>query len=837
MFRVVLSECMQDVRYALRQFQQRLSFSVVTILILALGIGATTAIFSILNSMILRPLPVRGPQRLVTLAAPFRANAGLRTYWSYSIWQQIRINRELFDGAFAWSEQRFNLSDRGEAEPAAGIFVSGDYFTTLGVHATTGRVLNASDDVPGGGPDGLVAVISYELWQRRYAGARDIVGRELSVDGVRFTVVGVMPREFFGTEVGRTIDVAVPLGSEPSIHRGNAALGAPGWYWLEVMLRLKPGQSIQNTNQKLHAIGPGIIQDAVMPDDLPVQFVPNLRSDPFTAVPGITGVSSARSRYDGPISILMVTVTALLIIACANIANLLLARALSRRYEITVRLALGASRWRLMRQTLIESLMLSSISGLLGLSMAGTLGRVLVRQISGPADPLVLDLSIDWRMLVFAMAVSIATAILFGTAPAWTSATMAPIDALNERGRGNMLGGGGTFSSGLVVGQVALSALLIIIAGLFIRTFVNLANVSTGYETNRITLIDLNLRHTPADPSRRLALFHDLVNAAATIPGVEHAAGSFVTPISNTRFGGTIQTPGRDGPTRSGTTFINFVTPGWLATYGLRLRAGRDLDETDTRNDPPVAIVNQAFVRRFLASREPIGETIKYSFNGEDFSAPTTIVGVSSDAVYQSLRDGMQATLYMPIAQWDLSAAMTDITISIRAVDRPSAALTRTVADALTRVYGDMSFIVRPLDDQVMASLARERAIANLSVWFGATALLLASIGLYGVMSYNVNRRRSEIGIRLALGGTPASIMGMVFRHAYFLVLLGVIIGTVVSVWASSFVASLLYEIDPHDRSIIAAAVFALIVAAAIATWLPASRASRTDSGTVLRAE
>jgi putative ABC transport system permease protein len=832
-----LSETLQDIRYGVRQLVQHRSFTIVTIFILALGIGGTTAIFSVLNSMILRPLPVRDPQRLVTLSAPFRANAGLRSYWSYGIWQQIRNSRQLFGGTMAWSEQRFNLSSRGEAEPASGIFVSGDYFATLGVSALTGRTLNAGDDVPGGGPDGLVAMISYGLWQRRYAGVQNVAGRQLSVDGVPFTIVGVMPREFFGTEVGRTIDVAVPLGAEPSIHASNAALGAPDWYWLTIMLRLKPNQSMEAANAALHVIGPGIIQNSKMPSDLPVQFVPQLRSEPFAATSGITGVSTARAQYNRPLTILLATVAALLVIACANVANLLLARAVVRRYEITVRLALGASRWRLVRQSLAESLILSSASAIGGLLITGAFSRTLVAQLSLPADPVFLDLSFDWRVMTFTAALAVATAIVFGMAPAWTSVRTAPIDALNERGRGNSTAGRGILSSSLVVAQIGLSVVLLIIGGLFIRTFTNLTHVSTGFEINSIGVMDLSLAHASADGAKRLALFQELVSAARTVPGIEQATGSFVTPISDSGFGGTIELMGQNGPARPGTAFINFVTPGWFQTYGIRLRDGRDFRESDNGKAQPVAVVNNAFVRRFMGAKNPIGETVKYSFNGGDFSTAKTIVGVAHDAVYRSLREGMRPTLYMPLTQWEMSPLMNEIAISVRGVDRLSGALTRSMVDALTRVDGDITFTARPLAEQMNASLTRERAVAQISGCFGAVALVLANIGLYGLMSYSVSRRRAEMGIRIALGGTPAMIMRMVFRRAYPLVLLGIGLGSVVAFWASRFVASLLYEIDPHDTRIMAAAAFALIIAAAVAVWLPAARISRTDPATVLKAE
>lgn len=831
----LLAESIQDCRYGMRQLCQHRSFAIIAVVILGLGIGATTAIFSVISSLILRPLPVREPQRLVTLSTPFRANAGLRTVWSYAIWEQIRSNTKLFDGALAWSAQRFNLSDRGEADPVSGVFASSEYFTTLGVPALIGRTFEASDDTRSGGSDGHVAVISHGLWQGRYGGASDVIGRRLAVEGLPFTIIGVMPRGFFGTEVGQMVDVALPLGAEPSIHASNPALDAPDWYWLSVMLRLKPGQSPEAANAALQALGPGIIRDAVMPADLPVQFLPQLRSEPFVATPAITGLSTVRGQFDRPLLILLATVFVLLLIACANVANLLLERAISRRYEITVRLALGASRWRLFRQTLVESLILSSIGAAVGLSIAGPGSRVLVALLSGPANPVFLNLSMDWRVIAFTAGLAVATAMLFGTAPAWTSATLMPIDALKERGSGNSPGFRRVLSSGLVIAQLAFSLVLLVISGLFIGTIVRLAHVPTGYDTDRIAILDVTLRRPPADPVKRLSLFRDLVNAAGAVPGVAHAAGSFVTPVSNSRFSGTIESRAFESATTRGASFINFVTPGWFETYGMRLRSGRDFGDADTSNGLDVAVVNEAFVRRFLPVRNPIGETVKYSFNGRDFSLAKTIVGVTSDAVYQSLRDGIQPTIYMPLAQWDSAALFSDISISVRAANGSSAALARPIADAVARVDGDISFTFRSLADQVNASLARESAVAKLSAWFGLMALVLASVGLYGVLSYAVSRRRAEIGVRIAVGATPSAVMRMMFRRAYLLVAIGILIGGVTSFWASRLVSSVLYGIGPHDTLVLTTSILVLTTAATAAVWLPAVRASRTDPASVLR--
>ena len=832
---------MRDLRLAVRALTATPVVSFVAVLSLALGIGANTAMFSIVNSLLLRALPVKAPQQLALLTDnPAR---GIMA-WTNPIWEQIRQRRGVFDGVFAWSTMRFNLAAGGEAEFVDGIWASGSMFETLGVPAMLGRTFTDADDARGGGPDGPVTVISYAFWQRRFGGAADAIGKTLEIERVPYTIIGVTPADFFGPDVGRAFDVAIPIGTEPLIRGKEAALDQKWWWWLTVMARLKPGQSIEAATAALRGLQPQI-REGALPGGPPGAVADYLK-DQFTLVAAGTGNSSLRRRYERPLLTILVVVALVLLIACANIANLLLARATARRHEWSVRLALGASRWRLGRQLLTESLLLAGAGAALGVVVAQWGSRLLVSQLSTRTNTVFLDLALDWRVLAFTSAVTIVTALLFGTAPALRATRAAPAYALRAsagQARSPVVYGlprrslGEGWASGLVVAQVALSLVLVVAAGLFVRTFSSLANLHLGFDRDRVLLVSVNAQRTGVPAADRLPLWERLRQRVLAVPGVSAAAVSFVTPVAGGVWNNTVWvSDGVPMSARQRVSNFNAVTPGWFTTFGTPILAGRDFNDGDRKNAPSVILVNQAFAKKFLNGANPIGHTVVIGA-GDRPAPPREVVGLVADAVYRALREPVPPTMYIPVAQFDDSQqpAPPAASINVRAANGSPALLARSVGAAVGDVNRDLALTYRLLADQVDASLTQERIVAMMSAFFGALALLLAGLGLYGVTSYAVTRRRAEIGIRMALGAAPAGVVRLVLSRVTLLVAIGIAIGAGASVWLSTFVATLLYGLQPRDPVTLAGAAVALAAVGALAGWLPAYRASRIDPAQVLR--
>jgi len=816
----------QDVRLAFRQLIATPVVTTVAVLSLALGIGANTAIFSLVNTLSLRALPVKDPQQLALLS-----NLPEQDSWTFPVWQELRRHPQLFQSAFAWCPQRFNLASGGVAEFVDGAWATAGMFDTLGVPALLGRTFTEADDVRGGGPDGPVAVISYGFWQRRFGGAADAIGRRLTLERIPFTIVGIMPPDFFGPDVGGRIDVAVPVGMV-TVVRPERRLEQRDWWWLSIMVRLKPDQSVDQATDAFRAVQPQI-RSATLPDWAPADLDHYLK-DGIAFVPAATGTSALRARYERPLVTIMVVFALVLLIACANIANLLLARATARRHEWSVRLALGASRWRLVRLLLTESLVLSIIGAGLGFLIARWGSQLLVRELSTATNTVFLDLSLDWRVLTFTTGVAVVTALLFGTAPAFRAAGVAPMDAIKEQGRGGDTGKM-SVASALVVAQVALSVVLVVAAALFVRTFDKLARLDLGFDPAPVLTVRMNAERAPIDPSQRMAIFERAREAVRALPGVQSAALSYTTPVSGYMWGNRLEVSGGVALTDAQrSTYRNEVSPEFFETFGQRLVAGRAFIDRDRDGAPPVAIVNEAFARRFLGGANPIGHTVRRMRSRADEPA-LEIVGVVGDAVYRRLRDPIPPTLYTPFGQSNTDLATTEFILNVRAASGSPALLTRSVADAIGGVNRDLTLTFRPLSDQINAALTQERIVAMLSAFFGGLALLLAGLGLYGVTSYAVTRRRTEIGIRMALGAAPAGVVRLVLARVSMLVGIGVLAGAGASVWASTLVATLLYGLEPRDPATLAGAAALLAAIGAIAGWVPAHRASRIDPAQVLR--
>ena len=824
---------LQDVRLAFRSLRATPIVTAVAALSLALGIGANTAIFSLVNSLLLRSLPVASPDRLVAVSTGPSLS---QQHYSFATFDQIRQHIPTFDGALAWAGPgRFTLSDQSNPQAVDGIFVSDDFFATLGVHMLLGRGFTPADDARGGGSAGPAVVISYGLWQQRYGGAASVIGTPVVVERAPATIVGVTPPAFFGIEVGRTFEIALPLHTQPLIRAGAA--NTDDSVGLQVMLRLKPSQPLDAATATLRAAQP-MIRATSMPKGW-AQAPEAYLADPFLLDRSGGGISPLRQRFARPLVTILVVVGLVLVIACANIANLLLARGAARRHELTVRLALGASRWRLARPMLVESLVLSVMGTAAGLLFAGWASRLLVAQLSTSVTHVMLDLSLDWRVLAFTATTMAATAIVFGVVPAIQATRVAPIDALKQHGLDAASDGRFTLSNMLVVSQVALSLILVVAAGLFVGTFERLAQSSLGFDHDRILVVGVNAARTAVAPADRWAFYQRLVNAASAVPGVAQAGGSMTTPISDADFRMFASVPGVERRANADQSArINFVTPGWLATYGTAVRAGRDVSDRDTNATPPIVLVNEAFVRRFLADKNPIGAaiTVALGTGGEIPLGSRTVEGVVADAVYKSVREAAPPTMYFPAAQWSFPIPMVPtFFVGVRSAIASPELLIRSVASAMTGVNPDITLTFRTLSDQINASLIQERLVAMIAGFFGALALLLAGLGLYGVTSYAVSRRRTEIGIRMALGAAPGGVIRLVLSRVTMLVGIGVVVGTGISIWASTFVATLLYGLEPRDPITLIGAAIVLASVGAAAGWLPAYRASRIDPAEVLR--
>ncbi len=825
---VALERVGRDVRYGLRLLRRSPSFATVAILSLALGIGANSAIYSIINSLFLRTLPVREPQRLVDVSCGPDCGS-----WTNPLWEAFRNRPELFDGAFAWSNTRFDLSQGGATDYVPGLWASGRFFEVLGVPAILGRTLTPADDARGGGPDGAVVVISYSLWQRRFGGSSGAIGQVLTIQRVPYTIVGVSPPDFFGPQVGSTFDVVVPIGTEPLQEGKQSKLDARRSYWLHVMARLKPQQSLQAGIAALGVVQPQIREATRPPDEA---LTSGYLVDSFTLVPAGTGTSSLRSNYQQPLYLLMGIVSLVLLIACANVANLLLARGTARRHEFSVRLALGASRGRLAQQLLVESLALSGTAAALGLVVAVWGSRLLVAQLSTQAHLVFLDLTLDWRVLTFTTAVTIGTALIFGLAPVLRATRTAPQESMKSHGRTIAGESRAGFAGALVVAQVCLSLVLVVGAGLFVRTLASLAALNLGFDRDPILTVGVSLQGMTSDDEARRALFPRVLDAARAVPGVASAALSLIVPVSGDAWHTEIQNPpGLSLPGRQRNAYINAVSPGWFQTYGTPIVAGRDISDRDRQGAPPVALINETAARRFFPAANPIGQTIRQTGDNPT-AAPREIVGVVKDAAYGahgSLREAIPSTLYLALAQAPTAEPATNL--SVRAAGGPPMLLARGIASALGTVNPNLALTFQPLANQIQGSYVRERLLAMLAGFFGSVALLLAGLGLYGVISYAVIRRRTEIGVRLALGSSPTGIVQLVFRRVAVLVLAGIVAGGALSWWLASFIAALLFNVPARDPVTLVGAIAVLVGIGFLAGGLPAWRASRIDPSVALR--
>jgi len=830
-----VTDLWQDLRYGARLLRTSPGFFAVATLSLALGIGANTAIFELLNAVRLRMLPLAHPEQLAELKIAENEHCCSGNFsdrnpnFTYLQWEQIRTHQQAFSGVFAWGDVRFNLAEAGEVQFAEGLWVSGQFFRTLGVRPQLGRLLDDEDDRPGCGSPS--AVISYAFWQREYGGVPEAIGKKLSLDGHPLVVAGVTPAGFFGVEVGRNFDVAVPVCAEPWIAGEQSHLAKRHHWWLAVMGRLKPGWSVDRAAAQAKAMSPAVFETTVPP---------NYRADgakyyteyKLTATPAGSGVSSLRKRYEQPLLLLLGIAGLVLLIACANLANLTLARASAREREMAIRLAVGAGRGRLIRQLLAESFLLTMIGAALGAGLARWLSSGLVSFLTTGSNPLFLQLEPDWRVLAFTAAVAVLTCMLFGLTPA-LRATSTPASAAMKAGGRGLTSPHERFGLRrlLVVSQVALSIVLLVGALLFSGSLEKLTSLDAGFrqEGLLITGIDISRLHFPA--ARRQVFYRDLLAAVRATPGVEQAASADIVQISGDGWNDVIEIFGQKSEGRM-VPWFDGVSAGYLRTMGTPLIAGRDFDDRDTPSSPEVAIVNREFSRKFLGGGDPIGKQFRVLSGPGEPEHIYQIVGLVKNSKYQNLREDFKPLVYVAAGQRKDPGMGENLMVRS---SLPVGTLMSRLKETIRGQNADTSVQFQVFKTQVEESLLRERLMATLSGFFGFLAAVLATVGLYGVISYLVAKRRNEIGIRIALGADRLGVVRLVLGEAGLQVALGLAVGTVLAVAAARTATSLLYGLEPGDPLVIGAADALLASVAFLASLLPALRASRLEPMAALR--
>ena len=820
-----LESFMSDMKQASRVLRASPGFTAVAVVSLALGIGANTAIFSLINAVLMRALPVESPDQLVTFSSK-----SYGTELSYPLWEAIRDSKSGLASAAAFSDADFNLTNGGEVRRVKGNWISGEYFTTLGVQPAAGRLVNKSDDTRSCAP---VAVLGYGFWQSEYGGSQSAIGRNISLSGKSFEIVGVAANGFFGAEVGRSVQVYAPLCAMNAINAGNIDQLRHMWF-LSFIGRLALGTTPQQVENNFAIALPSILSSAMTPDDFQ-DAQKNLQAYRFAVIQGVTDLSSLRQSYTKALYVLMTVVSIVLLIGCANVANLLLARAASREREIAVRFALGASRVRVLRQLLTETVLLTAMGAIAGVLFAKWSSGLLVQLISSGRNPVGLDVPIDARVLLFTTGVATVTGLLFGVAPAWRATRTNPQEAMRANARG-IVSGQSRLSAGkvLVVGQVALSLVLVVGAGLLLGTFNRLSTMNPGFSSQNVLLVAANMQNAGFNDDQLKRIPEELLQRIRTIPGVKAASASNLTPISGSSWNGEIVVPGYTPKSgKDAMVYLNEVSPDFFSTLNTHIIAGRTFGPGDQRGAQKVALINQTTARKFFGSESPVGKHFRLPGPRDENVGPSIeVIGLVEDAKYASLKEGPRAVAYLPISQSDEANSGVNLEILTSGSAPPVlSAITALMAQTSPRI----SLEYKRLDDQVAASLTRERLLATLSVFFGVLALLLAMIGLYGTMSYGVSRRRNEIGIRLALGAERVQVVRMVLGDVARMLTIGIAIGVAGAMAGSRYVASFLFGVQANDAMTLVLSAAVLATVALMAGAIPAWRASRLDPMLALR--
>jgi predicted permease len=824
----------RDLRHALRQLRKAPLFSSAIILTLALGIGATAAMFSLFDQMLLRPLPVPHPEELVFLNSPgpdsgdFHSSQSTLSVFSEPVYEVIRDRNTVFSGVLAYARAPINVGVAGTTEQAEGVLVSGTFFPTLGLQPAAGRLLSPEDDrTPGGHP---VAVLGNRYWKKRFGGDPEVVGRTVLLNGQPMTIVGVAPGPFWGLELDNVDAVYVPLMEFKQIAPVSDFLGKPRSHTLILAARLKDGISRGAAGTQVN-----VTYRQILAEDLKTVPGPSARFQErflkrnLELLPGARGASDLRERSRVTLLVLMAMVSLVLLIACGNVANLLLARASSRRKEVVLKLALGASRGRLVAQLLVESLVLSLVGGSIGFGFSPVIARFLIGLLPTEGGSVALSGDVDLRVALFAFVISSLTAVVFGLAPALTATRGELFTTLREEA-GNLIGGDpARFRRALVIAEVALSLLLLIGAGLFGKSLENLRRLNPGFRPEKLLTFAMHPDLLGYDTPRSLALVDRVRQDLAAEPGIASVSMADIALMAGDDSSSSITVPGytpREDETQPN---FNDVGPGFFRTLGIPVVTGREVADTDGPKAPAVAVVNETFARYYFKGQDPVGRTFTV---GRRPGTEVQIVGLVRDGKSASLREPPLRFVYLALAQRPL---IRDVVFYARVGGAVDPLLGRVRA-VVRSIEPNMPVVhLQPMEIQIGQSLAVERLTATLAAGFGFLATVLAALGLYGVISYAVSQRTREIGIRLALGAEGARVISLVMAEVGLLTGLGVAFGLPTALALARTFRAELFGLEPSDPRTAVFATLLLVATSLLAGYLPARRASRVDPLTALR--
>jgi predicted permease len=819
-----LDSFFRDLRYAARGFVKSPGFTIVAVLTLALGIGANTAVFQLLDAVRLRSLPIQRSQELAELRivggnGGLGINDGPFANFTIPMWQEVRRHHDPFFGIFAWRTADVMVGKLSEAKRVHGLEVSGEFFNVLGVVPWQGRLIEPQDEsscLPS------KAVASYSYWKAQMGGQPITPNTTIQVEGRTIQILGVTPPSFFGLSVGDSFDLAYPTCIPPNPRREV--------FSFNVMGRLKPGWSMERASAYFTSLSPGIFESTA-PTGYSAEAVKLYKSFRLAAYPAGGGVSALRDAYDSSLQLLLAITGLVLLIACANLANLMLARASARQREMAIRMALGASRGRLLRQLLIGSSLLAISGAAIGVALAQPLSRLLIASLNTSQSTIHLSIVTDWRVLLFAAAVAMLTCVVFGTIPAMRGTRVDPIASLKSGERG-VAGGRERFSVQrfLVVTQIAVSMVLLVGALLFVRSYRNLMTLDPGMRESGITVGIFGYYSMNIKQENEAAFKRQLVEGVRGVPGVENAAATTTIPLNGSTWSHEVHANGAEGSSR-----FTYASPGYFATMGIPVRTGRGFTAMDTTNAPHVLIVNQAFVQKYCGKTQPLGQLVQVMPEPQYPARTYQVVGTIPDTKYNDVRGEPEPIAYVPIDQFPEPAQGAGVAMMIAAKDGPAAIA--AIRRAIGAKYPGMILQFANFQQGIRDNLVGDRMMAMLSGFFGLLAALLVVIGLYGVLSYFIAQRRNEIGIRIALGAHRWQVIGLVMRDTASMLVIGLILGTALALLAGRAATTMLFGLKAYDLATLVSAILLLAAIAVLASWLPALKASRLNPVDALRCE